>query len=166
MKISDFQIHDYEKLDNILLELCEMIIDGQKKDSDYYGMVASCVLDMHNNKVYGINYPKDGKRVHGERAAIDNYHKKFGDIGEGSIVITTCSPCSEGMDERYGESCKDLIDSLGIHKVYCGYSDPSQDDSENYQHKKFHSETTKNKKIEELCKKFAATFLTNTNANN
>ena len=160
MKISDFQIHDYEKLDNILLELCEMIIDGQKKDSEYYGMVASCVLDMHNNKICAVNYFKgEGKRVHGERAAIDKYHKMYGKIPEGSIIITTCSPCSEEMSERYGDSCTDLIDSLGIHKVYCGYSDPSQDDSKNYQHKKFHTETTKNKKIEELCKKFASTFL-------
>jgi pyrimidine deaminase RibD-like protein len=163
MKISDFEIHDQEKLDNILVELCEMIIDGQKEDSDYYGMVASCVLDMHNNKVYGVNYFKSkDKRVHGERAAIDKYHKRYGKIGEGSIIITTCSPCSEHMDERYGESCTDLIDSLGIHKVYCGYSDPSQDSSETYQHKKFHSETTKNKQIESLCKKFADTFLKNT----
>jgi pyrimidine deaminase RibD-like protein len=162
MKISDFRIHNYEKLDNILVELCELVIAGQKKDSDYYGTVASCVLDMHNNKVYGINYPKDGKRVHGERAAIDNYHKKYGDIGEGSIIITTCSPCSEDIDECYGENCTDLIDSLGIHKVYCGYSNPSQDDSANYQHKKFHSVTTKNKKIESLCKMFADTFLKNT----
>jgi len=158
MKISDFQIHSYEKLDNILVELCEMIIAGQKKDPDYYGMVASCVL-ADDHYVYGINYPKDGTRVHGERAAIDNYHKKYGKISPGSIIVTTCSPCSEYMDECYGENCTDLIDSLGIHKVYCGYSDPSQDDSENYQHKKFHTETTKNKQIEELCKKFADTFL-------
>ena len=162
MRASDFQIHDRQKLDGILAELCEMIIAGQKKDSDYYGMVASCVLDMNNNKVYGINYPKDNKRVHGERAAIDKYHKKYGRIGEGSIIITTCSPCSEDMDERYGESCTDFIDSLDIHKVYCGYSDPSQDDSERYKHKKFHIVTTRNKQIESLCKKFADTFLKNT----
>ena len=163
MKISDFQIHGREKLDNILVELCEMILDGKKKDSDYYGMVASCVLDMNNNKVCAVNYFKNAnKRVHGERAAIDKYHKKYGKIGEGSIIITTCSPCSEDMDERYGESCTDLIDSLGIRKVYSGYSDPSQDESDNYKHKKFHVETTKNKQIESLCKKFADTFLKNT----
>jgi pyrimidine deaminase RibD-like protein len=163
MKISDFRIHDYEKLDNILVELCEMIIAGQKKDSNYYGMVASCVLDMNNNKVSYINhFVNNDKRVHGERAAIDKYHKEFGDIGPGSIIITTCSPCSEDMDERYGESCTDLIDSLGIHKVYCGYSDPTQVDSERYKHKKFHIVTTKNKKIESLCKMFADTFLQKT----
>jgi len=161
MKISDFQIHDRKKLDNILVELCEMIIDGQKKNSDYYGMVASCVLDMHNNKVCAVNYFDDStdKRVHGERAAIDLYNTKYGKIPEGSIILTTCSPCSEDMSERYGESCTDLIDSIGVHKVYCGYSDPSQDDSEHYLHKKFHVETTKNKQIESLCKKFADTFL-------
>ena len=160
MRISDFQIHSYEKLDHILVELCEMIIAGQKKDPDYYGMVASCVLDANNNKVCWVNHFVDSdKRIHGERAAVDAYHKKYGKIGPGSIIITTCSPCSEYMDGRYGESCTDLIDSLGIHKVYCGYSDPTQDASERYQHKKFHAVTTKNKKIEELCKKFADTFL-------
>jgi pyrimidine deaminase RibD-like protein len=160
MKISDFQIHSYEKLDHILVELCEMIIAGQKKDPNYYGMVASCVLADHHKPVCRVNHFVDSdKRIHGERAAVDAYHKKYGKIGPGSIIITTCSPCSEYMDERYGESCTDLIDSLGIHKVYCGYSDPTQNDSERYKHKKFHTETTKNKKIEELCKMFADTFL-------
>lgn len=163
MKISDFQIHNREKLDNILVELCEMILDGKKKDPEYYGMVASCVLDVHNNEVCAVNYfIEDNKRVHGERAAVDKYHKQYGKIPPGSIIITTCSPCSEDMSERYGDSCTDLIDSLGIHKVYTGYSDPSQDESDNYEHKKFHVETTKNKQIESLCKKFADTFLKNT----
>jgi len=163
MRISDFEIRNYEKLDNILVELCEMIVRGQQQDPDYYGMVASCVLDMDNNKICAVNhYVNDRKRKHGERAAVDAYHQQFGDIGEGSIIITTCSPCSEHMDERYSESCTDLIDNLGIHKVYCGYSDPTQDNSERYQHKKFHIETTQNKKIQEICKKFADTFLKNT----
>lgn len=163
MKISDFQIHDRQKLDSILVELCEMIIDGKKKDPDYYGMVASCVLDTKNNKVCAVNYFKSaGKRVHGERAAIDKYQKKYGKIPPDSIIITTCSPCSEDMSERYGDSCTDLIDSLGIRKVYSGYSDPTQDESDNYNYKKFHVETTKNKQIESLCKKFADTFLKNT----
>ena len=33
MRISDFAIHNYEKLDNILVELCEMIIHGQQKNT-------------------------------------------------------------------------------------------------------------------------------------
>ena len=40
------------------------------------------------------------------------------------------------MIDRYKDSCTDLLDDEGIRTVYCGYSDPTQDDSENYHHKK------------------------------
>jgi pyrimidine deaminase RibD-like protein len=162
MKSSDFQIHNRTKLDKILVELCQMVINGQEKDNEYYGMVAAAVLDPKNRIVKSVNHVvSDGKHKHAERVAIDEYKSKYGDIPEGSIIITTLSPCSEQMDERYGEDCTDLINDTVVRKVYCGYEDPSQDDSENYQHKKFHVEITKNKKIVELCKKFADTFLNN-----
>ena len=97
MKISDFRIHDTEKLDRILVKLSQMIINGQKEDNKYYGMVAACVLDTNNEEVCAVNYYKAGHRVHAERAAIEKYHKQYGDIPRGSIIITTCSPCSEMM---------------------------------------------------------------------
>lgn len=160
VKPQDFQIHSHDKLDSILLDLCEMIIQGQKNDPEYYGMVAASILDKDNHRVDAVNYMRTGgKRSHAERAAIEKYNKMYGPVPEGCIIITTLSPCSDHMDERYGESCTDLIDNIGVHKVYCGYSDPTQINSQAYMHKKFHSETTKNKKIRELCKKFADTFL-------
>lgn len=160
MRITDFKIHDTEKLDRILVKLCQMVINGQKEDSDHFGMVAACVLDTHDEEVCALNYVvKDGKHVHAERAAIDKYHKQYGDIPAGSIIITTCSPCSEMMAERHGDDCTDLIESVGVHKVYCGYEDPTQDDSKNYVHKTFHVKQTRNEKIIELCKSFADTFL-------
>jgi pyrimidine deaminase RibD-like protein len=159
MKISDFRIHDTEKLDRILVKLSQMIINGQKEDNKYYGMVAACVLDTNNEEVCAVNYYKAGHRVHAERAAIEKYHKQYGDIPRGSIIITTCSPCSEMMTERYGDSCTDLIEEVGVHKVYCGYEDPTQDSSNNYVHKTFHVKQTRNEKIRELCKAFADTFL-------
>ena len=160
MKPSDFEIHDRQKLDNILTELCQMVIDGQQTDSEYYGMVAAAVLDIDNRLVKALNYVVgDGKHKHAERAAIDKYNSEYGDIPEGSIIITTLSPCSEHMDERYGEDCTDLINDTVVRKVYCGYEDPTQDNSKTYQHKKFHVEVTKNTKIKSLCKKFADTFL-------
>ena len=55
------------------------------------------------------------------------------------------------MDERYGESCQDIIDSIGITQVYCGYKDPTQKDDA--------SKETDNPKLRELCKKLADTFL-------
>lgn len=160
MKISDFRIHSTDKLDDILAKCCELIIKKQKQDSEEWGMVAACVLDMNNRAVYGVNYKMDdGTRKHAERAAIDNYREKYGDNLEHCIVITTLSPCSEPMSERHGDSCTNLINEVGIHKVYCGYKDPSQEHSEHYKHKHFHVKCTRNEKLNELCKRFADTFL-------
>lgn len=157
MKISDFQITNHDKLDNLLVRLCEMVIKGQQKDPEKYGMVASCVLDPDNNAVAALNYKVGDKSVHGERAAIDAYEHRFGDIPDGSIILTTCSPCSEPMPERVGESCQDLISGTNVHKVYAGYRDPSQNTQ--YSDKTYHLQITRNKKIQELCKAFADTWL-------
>jgi pyrimidine deaminase RibD-like protein len=157
MKISDFQIVNHDKLDNILVKLCELVIDGQRRDSELYGMVAAAVLDPDNNCVAALNYQMPKGDVHGERAAIDAYRERFGEIPEGSIILTTCSPCTEPMPERYGESCKDLISSTPVHKVYAGYRDPSQQTFGG--DKTYHLEITRNKKIQELCKSFADTWL-------
>ena len=157
MKVSDFQIRNHDKLDQILVRLCELVIDGQKKDPKLYGMVAAAVLDPDNRCVAALNYNSDAGNVHGERAAIAAYRKRFGEIPEGSIILTTCSPCTEPMPERAGDSCKDLISSTPVHKVYAGYRDPSQETWAG--DKTYHLEITHNKKIQELCGAFAATWL-------
>jgi len=59
------------------------------------------------------------------------------------------------MDERAGINCSDLVDDVGVHKVYAGYQDPSQERIR----KQYHIEITRNPKIEKLCKAFADTFL-------
>ena len=157
MKISDFKIVDHDKLDDILVRLCEMVVAGQKKDSDRYGMVAAAVLDPDNNCVAALNYRIGDKDVHGERAAIEAYNQRFGDIPEGSIILTTCSPCTEPMPERVGDSCKDMISASPVHKVYAGYRDPSQQTQAG--DKTYHLQITRNKKIQALCKAFADTWL-------
>lgn len=151
MRAEEFTVSQDEKLDEILARLCELVIDGQKKNQDL-GMVAAAVLDPNDNCVVGINYPtRDGKRVHAERAAIDSYTARFGPVPDGSIVITTLSPCNQDMTERAGESCQDLLDQHGIDSVYCGYIDPTQE-----QHQ---VGLTANKKLQALCQAFADTFL-------
>ena len=161
MRATDFQVRNHDKLDHILAKLCEMVVNGQKKKQNL-GMVAAAVLDPDNNCVVGINYPlKNGRRVHAERAAIDSYTARFGSIPEGSIILTTCSPCCHDMSEREGKNCTDLIDAVGVHKVYCGYQDPTQQPGG----KRFHTEITKNPKIEALCQQFASTFLGDENLN-
>ena len=157
MKVSDFQISKHGKLDRLLVKLCEMVIAGQRRDPNLYGVCASGVLDPDNNFVTALNYRKGNKDVHAERAAIDAYYERFGEIPEGSIILTTCSPCTEPMPDRVGNSCEDLISSTPVHKVYAGYRDPSQNTWAT--NKTYHLQITKNKKIQELCKAFADTWL-------
>ena len=150
------EIRNYDKLDKILVKLCHSVIKGKQTDPDRYGMVAAGVLDTDNRLVIGINQPaSDGTRRHAERVAIDNYIAQHGKIPAGSIIITTCSPCSEPMDERYGESCTDLLNASAIKKVYCGYIDPTQEEAD----RDFNIMETENSNIRELCKQFADTFL-------
>ena len=158
MRATDFQIRNHAKLDQILTRLCELVIQGQRRDPAEYGMVAAAVLDPDNNCVAALNYQTGSGDVHGERAAIDAYHDRFGEIPEGSIILTTCSPCTEPMPDRKGESCRDLISSTAVHKVYAGYRDPSQQTTAG--DKTYHLEITGNKKIQALCKAFADTWLT------
>ena len=155
MRASDFEIRNYNKLDLILVDLCELVIAGQQRDPEHYGMVAAAVLDPENNCVASTSYNEDGKWVHAERAAIDAYHRRGGRIPAGSIIITTCSPCSEKMDDRYSESCTDLINDTGVDLVYAGYEDPTQHESQ----AKFKVEVSNNPKIHELCHVFASTFI-------
>jgi len=154
---SDYELHDRPKLDRVLAKCCRMVVQGQQRDPERYGQVAACVIDPDNRMIYGINLPsKDGTRRHAERVAIDKYTKAHGDIPNGSIVVTTCSPCNSPMEERHGESCKDLLNSVGIHKVYAGYQDPTQHDDSDAD---FRVYVTENDQLWGECQLFAQTFL-------
>jgi pyrimidine deaminase RibD-like protein len=156
MRATDFEITDHDKLDAILVRLCEMVVEGQHKKKLNLGVVAAAVLDPDNNCVVGINYPtRNNLRVHAERAAIDSYEARFGAIPAGSTIITTCSPCTQPMAERAGINCSDLVDQVGVHRVYAGYQDPTQD----FDNKDYRIEITQNPKIRALCRAFAETFL-------
>ena len=166
LESDDYEIHNHEKLDEILVKLCEMIIEGQQEDSEHFGMVAAGVLDPDNNLAASVNYPhEDGTRVHAERAAIEEYESHYGrPVPEGSIIITTLSPCNENGTEmakgRYKESCTKLVNESTVHKVYCGYQDPSQGNDQ-HDERTFTLEETRNPAIRSLCEKFANTFLEN-----
>jgi len=137
-----------EELDAILAKLCEMILEGQDSDSEFYGMVGACVVCPGGELVYGVNYEaEDGTRVHAERAALE----RCANVTPDCIIVTTLSPCNRPMDERSGESCEDLIADAGIEHVYCGYKDPTQDHDDSIE--------TDNVKLKDLCKRLADTFL-------
>jgi len=161
MRASDFEIRNYNKLDSILVELCELVIAGQRRDPERYGMVGACVLDTYGNQTVGSSTNRNGKWVHAERVAIERYLDQHGEIPPGSIIVTTLSPCNETDDNtaerRAGDSCTDLINQSGIKEVYCGYRDPSQENNHNNYQEIF----TKNSKIRNLSKQFADTFLPN-----
>jgi pyrimidine deaminase RibD-like protein len=162
MKISDFQIHDTDRLDAILVDLCDMVIQGHKNDPEGFGMVAAAILDNKNRVIPALNHVVEdsGLHVHAEAAALNKYRDMYGEPEPGCIVITTLSPCSrKESDERDGISCTELINNSPIKKVYCGYMDPTEPDEEPYKHKKFHLRCTRNDKINQLCKKIADTFL-------
>jgi pyrimidine deaminase RibD-like protein/predicted nucleotidyltransferase len=93
--------------------------------------------------------------VHAERVAIDNYQNKYGDIPEGSIIVTTLSPCNQDMDDRYQSSCTDLINQSTVKKVYCGYKDPTQHGEQ----RQFAEVETSNPKIRKICQSIANEFL-------
>jgi pyrimidine deaminase RibD-like protein len=156
---SDYEIHNRPKLDRILTDLCQLVIAGQRSDPHRWGMVAACVLDHKNQRGVGLNYydKRVDLRVHAERAALDAYYAKYGvKPPRGSIIITTCSPCSsDHMQGRYGQDCTDLVNEAGVHKVYAGFEDPSQPERQ----RDFNIEITDNAKINKLCERFARTFL-------
>jgi murein DD-endopeptidase MepM/ murein hydrolase activator NlpD/pyrimidine deaminase RibD-like protein len=145
------------KLDNVLEKCINMIHRGHETDPEKYGRVAACLIDNKNNHTYAINLPGlDGTRRHAERVAIDKHLKRHGRIGPNAIMVTTLSPCVDHMDERYGESCTDLLADFGIEKCYAGWQDPTQHPTTDYP---FNLQVTDNADIFNSCRDIAASFL-------
>jgi pyrimidine deaminase RibD-like protein/biotin carboxyl carrier protein len=145
------------KLDNVLEKCINMIHRGHETDPEKYGRVAACLIDNKNNHTYAINLPgPDGTRRHAERVAIDKHLKRHGRIGPNAIMVTTLSPCVDHMDERYGESCTDLLADFGIKKCYAGWQDPTQHPGTDYP---FNLQVTDNADIFNSCRDIAASFL-------
>ena len=160
MILNDFTVpktkYSNEKLDAVLVELCEIVLKGQRDNPDFNGMVAAAVIDPQGKLVTGLNYLYGARRVHAERAAIDKYEAEYGTLPRGSIVVTTLTPCShEHNDNREGSSCSTLLNDRGVKLAYCGYKDPTQENTQD----KFTTIITENSKIKDLCGKFAHSFL-------
>ena len=151
----NMEIRNYKKLDHILRQLCDLIDRKHDQHPEKYGQVAAAILDPQNNMTVGISTHHGGKWRHAERNALDAYTHKYGQIPEGCIVVTTCSPCSERMGDRQGESCTDLINDSPVHKVYCGYDDETQPASQ----RTFNMIETSDASIRNRCKQFADTFM-------
>lgn len=146
----------YQQYDQVLVDLCRLVIDKQTENPDRYGMVAAAIVDSDGNIASSTNYfMSNGKRIHAERAAAYAYIREFGTIPKNAIVVTTLSPCCNPMEDRMGPSCADFISGHGIQTVYYGYEDPTQESH----NEPYDSICTNNSSIVDLCKSFADTFL-------
>ena len=154
---TDYEVRNYHKLDKYLSKLCDLVERGQASGKDF-GMVAAGILPLKGDYMARLNRPGKDRRIHAEHAVIEDFVKKYGSIPEGSVIITTLSPCNKHMDERDGPACADLLNEHGIQKVYCGYIDPTQDRGAEDQ-REYNLDETQNKELRSRCQAFADTFL-------
>ena len=153
---SNAEISQHKKLDRVLIRLCEMLAAAEHPK---FGMVAAAVIDPDNRIVAALNRRlSQDKNLHAEPAAMQAYEKRYGAIPDGSIIVTTLSPCAEPMAERQGQACVERINQSNVHKVYCGYMDHTQHEGLT-ELREFTLEETANPDIRRLCKKYADTFL-------
>ena len=127
MILNEFTSKNYDKLDNILVDLCALLMKGKRKDPDL-GMVAAAVLDPDNNCVSAVNYPdKEGHRVHAERAAIDAYQEYAGyadpsqdEAHKQFNVITSTNPRIKSLCNAYADTfLKDELNELSFLGSEC-----------------------------------------------
>ena len=154
---TNYEVRNYHKLDKYLAELCDLVEKGQASGKDF-GMVAAGILPLKGDWMARLNRPGKDGRIHAEHAVIDDFIKKYGSIPEGSVIITTLSPCNKPMDERDGPSCADLLNEHSIQKVYCGYIDPTQHDGAE-DNREYNLVETQDKELRTRCEAFADTFL-------
>lgn len=160
MRLKDFQIHSTKKLDRLLAICCKMVLSKHRRNPEYWGMVGACVLGTDGRIAFGVNHQVDGGRDHAEVVALENYIEKYGAGAlDGAVVVTTLSPCSTDIDQPGGRNCVDYLEDCGIKKVYCGWSDPTQDGTDNYLGKSFHVMETRDSQLSSICKEMAQTFL-------
>lgn len=158
----DFEVHGYHHLDELLAGLCKMVVEGHKQDPERNGLVAAGIKTKLYPFMARVGYMGKHGHVHAERAVLEAFTSKHGEVPEGSIMLVTLSPCNRHDDktasERVGEPCSELVAAHGIEKVYCGLIDPSQAHG-GHDHRHYNLIETENAKIRELCEQFANTFL-------
>ena len=141
-----------QNYDDVLVELCELIIKNKRKDNAN-GFVAAAVIG-DGKKVCATSH-FEGKWAHAERRALDKFKSMYGEIPDDAVIVTTLSPCVDDMPDRQGISCNELIETTPVKMVYCGYRDPEHQEST---HNDFDIRFTNNTQLTELCKEFADTF--------
>jgi pyrimidine deaminase RibD-like protein len=147
-------IHNRSKLDKILARCIELVQEKGMQRNDKFGRVGACIIDSRNRKIFAVTTQGTDGWIHAEHLAIKKYHKEFGKIEPGAIIVTTLSPCNREMHGRQGPSCQDLLQQVGIEKVYTGYMDPSQ-----HSDHPFEEEVTENDDLWRNCKRLSDSFV-------
>jgi pyrimidine deaminase RibD-like protein len=112
-----------EHNDRLLYDVIAVLAD---KWSDPKCGLVSCGLfsPKHPPVIKTSLQHEEGKWIHAERNAIDNFVLKYGPPGDDTIVIVTLSPCISTISSaRVGSSCSDLLLGYGLRSVHIGAID-------------------------------------------
>lgn len=80
MNSEDFKKFDYQLLDSVLSDLCNLIVTNQRDNPEYFGMVGACILSPDGNRVSSTSVSPGDTWIHAEKSAILLYQHKYGDI--------------------------------------------------------------------------------------
>jgi pyrimidine deaminase RibD-like protein len=90
------------------------------------GIVACGIFDpAHCPVIATSERVEEGKWLHAERNALQQFQSNYGNPGPETIVVVTLSPCIIPMlTSRAGSSCTELLRNCGLILVHAGVIDP------------------------------------------
>lgn len=146
---------DKYSMDQILVNCLKLVIRRYKDyENNIFGLVGAALVTAEHETMYETSRATlSQKYKHAEYCVIEKFINKYGSIPSDAILVTTLSPCFNHMDDRYGDSCSNIISAMGIKIVYSGLSDTTQlkYDPAHYDHVPYDLIITQNEDIKELC---------------
>ena len=94
----DYEVHGYHHLDELLANLCAMVVEGHEKDPENNGMVAAGIKTNEHPFIARLGYMGKDGHVHAERAVLEAFTAEHGEVPSGSIMLVTLSPCKRHDD--------------------------------------------------------------------
>ena len=142
-------------MDHVLLNCLKLVLRRYEKyGNECFGLVGAAIVTDEYDTVYETAIQSiSGKWKHAEHTVINKFHLLYGDLPNSAILVTTLSPCFVHMDDRFGESCSELISDTGIQTVYTGIDDRTQltYDPDHYNDVPFELIVTDNKDLRYIC---------------
>ena len=92
------------------------------------GIVAAGIFDPKYPPVIATSELRgEGKWIHAERNALEQFESQYGEPGPETIVVITLSPCIKPMPKsRVSSSCTELLLKRGLKRVHAGVIDSLQ----------------------------------------